>query len=410
MFPGRELPYMAVASDQDEAFKHLEAWLRTRQIGGMVGSALYGISPLYRFDVAGTDSDKRYVAFDSSGMSAQISTTTSDQERLNHSVLANWDRAGEVIDLHSVTGTGTTDFLVSFAGANDTTDVRHAIVTCPNLVADCRIEQSRKDLPEGVDLHGTTSHAVVEIAGKRLRTYKSASDYFNGKTLIDAAFNLDQLGGTPVIDGYADRLLLAGRPAEDEVPSGFHRAAFVTAGGSVWTTFTTAPTNMNPLHAVGLYGQRVAFALQPSSRQLATGTQLWVCPSAPFESGSASQPSTDCDVYDPPEDASYSIGVANNDLSSLGIQLTEADYCRGYIVVRQGGWLWLVNPDTRRQDILPGTGLVNCDPDRNRAVVYRMRRIDEVTLNLKDATPTRASLGLVHASSERPRRDARRNR
>jgi hypothetical protein len=398
IFPGKELPYGAVANDQDEAFKHLEAWLRTRQIGGMVGSALYGNSPLYRFDVAGTDSSRRYVAFDSTGTSAQISTTTSNDERLSHKVLADWDRAGDVADLRSDAGRATTDFLATFAGADDTTIVRHAIVTCPDPVTDCKFEQGQKNLPAGVEVRGTPSHAVVEIDGKRLRTYGSSADYFDGKAVIDTAVDLDVLGGTPIIAGHADRLLLAVRPAEDELPSGFHRAAVLTRGGTVWTTFTTAPANMNPVHAVGLYGTRVAFALQPSARQLATGNQLWVCPSAPFES--EYQKNVDCDVYDPPEDASYSIGVANNDLSSLGIQLTEADYCPGFIVVRQGGWLWLVDPETHRQDIIPGTGLVNCDRDRGRALVYRMRRIDEVTLDLRDANPARAALGLVRTSSE----------
>jgi hypothetical protein len=32
-----------------------------------VGSSLYGISPLYRYDVAGTDGSDRYIAFDSTG-------------------------------------------------------------------------------------------------------------------------------------------------------------------------------------------------------------------------------------------------------------------------------------------------------------------------------------------------------
>jgi hypothetical protein len=398
IFPGRELPYGAVAKDQDEAFKHLEAWLRTRQIGGMVGSALYGNSPLYRFDVAGTVGDRRFVAFDSTGTSAQISTTTAEDERLSHKVLANWDRAGEVVDVRSDAKAANAEFLATFAGPNDTTVVRHAIVNCPDPGTDCNIQQDQKDLPAGVEVHGTPSHAVVEIDGKRLRTYVSSADYFDDKSVIDTPLDLDVPGITPIIAGHADRLLLAVRPAEDEQPSGFHRAAVLSRGGTVWTTFTTAPANMNPLHAAGLYGTRVAFALQPSARQLATGNQLWVCPSAPFES--EYQKKVDCDVYDPPEDASYSIGVANNDLSSLGIQLTEADYCPGFIVVRQGGWLWLVDPESHRQDIIPGTGLVNCDRDRGRAVVYRMRRIDEVTLDFRDANPARTALGLVRTSSE----------
>ena len=41
----------------------------------------------------------------------------------------------------------------------------------------------------------------------------------------------------------------------------------------------------------------MVFALQPSLRQLGTGTQLWVCPLAPFED--LSRTSADCDVYDP---------------------------------------------------------------------------------------------------------------
>ncbi|WP_298257287.1 hypothetical protein [Bradyrhizobium sp.] len=400
MFPEKALPYAAVANDQDDAFKHLEAWLRARQVGGMVGSALYGISPLYRFDVAGTDNDERFVAFDSTGKSAQISTTTSDGENLNHSVLATWDRAGEMIDLRSIPGTANTDFLISFAAANDTTDVRHGVVTCQYHPADCRVEQSQKIIPPGVEIYSTTEHAIVEIAGDRLRAYRSAADYFNDKTVVDATPHLDLQGGTPIVDGLASRFILARRPAEDELPNGLHRAAFISAGKVTWTTFTTAPKNMNPLHAVGLYGQRIAFALQPSSHQLATGTQLWVCPSEPFQSADATQITAGCDVYDPPEDASYSIGIANNDLTSLGIRFAKADYCVGYIVVRQAGWLWLVNPETHQQDILPGTGLVNCDPDRKRAVVYRMRRIDEVTLDFKNAEPTRVSIGLVRTASE----------
>ena len=107
----------------------------------MVGSALYGKSPLYRFDVASTENNRRYVAFDSTGTSAQISTTNVGEQVLVHSVVATWDHAGEAVDLHELPGTATTDFLASFAGPGDTTIVRHGIVACPGRPTDCTIER-----------------------------------------------------------------------------------------------------------------------------------------------------------------------------------------------------------------------------------------------------------------------------
>jgi hypothetical protein len=355
---------------------------------------------MYRFDVAGTVNERRFVAFDSTGTSSQISSTTLEGDQADHSVLATWDHAGEVVDLRAAAMGANADFLLSYAAPADSTDIRLVNVTCPAPDAGCKADQRQKVLPSGVELRGTSDHAIVEISGKRLRTFVSAADYFDDKASLRTEPE-DGGRGTLLVDGAADRLVLARRPDERETPNGIHRATVLTTGGAIQTTFVMAPANMNPLHAVGLYGPWIAFALQPSSLQLSSGTQLWVCPAAPFERADARETSTTCDVYDPPEDASYPIGVATNDLSSLGIRLAKADFCDGFIVVRQGGWLWLVDPVARRQDIVPGTGLVNCSADRKRALVYRMRRLDEVAMELTDAKPSQKPLGLIRTGSAR---------
>jgi hypothetical protein len=396
MFPGKELPFAAVARDQKQAFEYLETWLRKRQVGGMVGSALYGNGPLYRYDVAGTVGDERFIAFDGTGKVSQISVTTRNGKLLDHSALVNWETQGELVDVRA--DAPTADFLVSFSKDDGTTDVRHVVVTCTELSVGCRARQTRKDLPAGVELRNTRDHAIVEITGRRLRTYVSARDFVDDKTAMDVSFDVDVRSGSLLLDGRADRLVLAVRP-EEKVASGFHRVAFVTQDGVRWSTFTTIPTGMNPVHAVGIHDRRLVLALQAPTGQWSSGTQVWVCSSAPLESPAASKSESDCDIYDPPQDASYSIGVANNDLSSLGIQLAKADFCQGIIIVRESGWLWLIDPETHRQDIVPGTGLVNCNRARDHALVYRMRRIDEVTLEFKDAKPRRSSISLVSKSS-----------
>jgi hypothetical protein len=42
LFPNVDLPYAALAGDQDAAFKRLEQWLRQRDLSVLVASALFG--------------------------------------------------------------------------------------------------------------------------------------------------------------------------------------------------------------------------------------------------------------------------------------------------------------------------------------------------------------------------------
>lgn len=399
LFPNRDLPYAAVATDQDAAFKRLEAWLRERQRNGIVGSALYGVDDFYGYDVAPSGSAASFVAFDSSGSRAQVSATMFTEKSVEHKVIAAWAQAGALIDQRSDGGL-TADFLASFAAANDTHDVRRVTVKCPQDISKCEAKQQVRRIAASTELYGTTAHAIIETTGNRVRTFASSADYLSETAVIDAKVDLDLQGGTVLLDGNASRVLVARQPGDGEVASGFHRVGMLGPKGLQWSTFSTLTSTTSPLAGVGLYGDRVAFVFHPESYQLGGRMRLWVCPTKPFEGDASVNTKVSCDVYGAPENLSFSIGLANNDLSALGTRMMRADFCEGLIVLRRAGWLWLVDPVARTQDTVPGTGLVNCTRDRRQAWLYRMRRIDDVRLEFRQADPSSGSLMMVRTGND----------
>lgn len=401
LFPNRDLPYAAVATEQDAAFKRLESWLHERQRNGIVGSSLYGMDDFYGYDVAPSRNAVSFVAFDSSGSRAQVSVTVPTENSVEHAVLAAWAQAGTLIDQRS-DGGNAAEFLASFAAADDTHDVRRVIVRCPQDASKCETGQQIKRAAAGTVLYGTTAHAIVETTGTRVRTFASFADYMSETSVIDAKVDLDLQGGTALLDGSAAHILVARQPGDGEVASGFHRIGMLGLKGLQWSTMSTLTSTASPLAAVGLYGERVAFVFHPGSYQLGGGMQLWVCPTAPFEGAASANAKVSCDIYSAPEDLGFSIGLANNDLSALGTRMMRADFCEGLIVLRRAGWLWLVDPVSRTQDTVPGTGLVNCARDRSQAWLYRMRRIDDVRLDFQQARPEKGTLTVMRSASIKP--------
>jgi hypothetical protein len=394
LFPQADLPYASLADYQDAAIKHLEQWLRQRQLTGIVGSALYGADAVYRYDVAGTDAPNPFLAFDSSGKRSQVTATVVEQNKVEHRVLATWEQAGDIIDQrpHSPLGAA---FLVAFAAPQNATDIRRIAVTCSSAPVQCGAETSEKRLPVGVEVRSTTAHAVIEITGRKVRTFAGAVDYMADREVLATTSDTPLGGDAAFVDGEAAQLLISRIPDEHETSSGFHRIGVLTGSSMRWTVFTTVPASLSPIAAIGVYGKRVIFVLRPASLEVVGTTQLWTCPLDVFTGVFQQADRALCEVYVVPAEASVSVGLANNDLTSLGTHLLKPDHCPGVIVVRQSGWLWLINPEQKLQDLLPGTGIVNCAADGSRAWIYRMRRLDEVQLAFEPAQPKSQQIGLI---------------
>jgi hypothetical protein len=78
---------------------------------------------------------------------------------------------------------------------------------------------------------------------------------------------------------------------------------------------------------IGLVGGYAAFVFQSTEIFSEQRPQLWLCP---FEElATVSRPEITCDVYLAPDDLQFSIGLANNDLESLGMKVMSFQYCDG---------------------------------------------------------------------------------
>ncbi|MBR0684442.1 hypothetical protein JQ594_00820 [Bradyrhizobium manausense] len=392
LYPGADLPYASLATDQDAAFRRLEQWLRSRQVGGFVASSEYGASPVYRFDVASTPSRQRFMAFDSSGITSQISMTTIGDKQVRHDVLTAWKTAGTLVGSHS--DASTTEFLASFAAPNDGRIARHVTVRCKESSDRCDAGASEKVVEAGFDLWQLNDKAIAATRGRQISSYASYDDYMHGDAALHENIEFDLGEDNALIAGNADKLLLGSRPADDEIASGFHQIGIVTRAKSQWLTFTTVGTTMSPLRAVGLIDSFAAFVFESSSVGSDDRAQLWLCPVAELEAATT-RVHLECDLYRAPDDLSYSVGLANNDLESLGTKVMSFEYCNGLIGVRRSGWLWLVDPINKRADAVPGTGLISCTADHSLAFVYRARRVDEVRLSLANRESSKASIGFA---------------
>ena len=395
LFPGRDLPYASVANDQDVAFAKLETWLRERQRGGFVGSARYGADAQYVYEVAPTEAMTSFLAFDSSGATSEVSWTTVGEKSVRHEVVASWERAGRVLGVQTGRDGGS-QFLASFAAPDGQYDIRNTSVRCGAAGASCQVKQESRRIGSGVEVQTTTGHAVVEVVGKRLRSFESFSDFVAKPPVLDTAVDFDLNGGTLLLDGTASRLLVARRPPDSgELASGFHRIGVVAPTGARWSTFASLGRNTSPLGAVGLFGNSAALAFFPVAYQLGGNLQLWICPVDLFNAAPPQKPKASCDIYDPPKELQYDVDLATNDLSALGTQFVAADQCEGLIVLRRDGWLWMLDPSRRLQDAVPAGGLVSCASDRATATVYRMRRIDRVALQFRTTEPRQYVVSVI---------------
>jgi hypothetical protein len=391
LYPGVDLPYAAVARDQAMAFEALEAWLRKRQIAGFIGSTHYGTGAEYQYVVAETSGRDRYVAFDSSGTASEIVTIRVGGPQIGRSTLLTWDHAGQVITART-DSPATTQFVLSFA-ADDRNEVRWVTSTC-EAVNICAATAQTRTLAPGAEMRSTSAYALIEVSPRHLRTFASIADYFADRAQLDRDVDVDLRSTAALVDGNAGELLIAKRPTDNSY--GFQRVGLLSKAGLRWTTFSTLPTaSLGSIIAVQLLPSSAAFLIA-SADSPASAMQLWLCPLDVFRTGSARESArASCDLYGPPEEASAEIGVANNDLESLGVSMAQPMTCAGFLEVRESGWLWLLDPASHQQGLVPGTGLVNCSQDHRDAIVYRMRRIDDIRLSLEAAQPEKRSIDIV---------------
>jgi hypothetical protein len=136
---------------------------------------------------------------------------------------------------------------------------------------------------------------------------------------------------------------------------------------------------------------------------------LWSCPLSAFQVGAPEDRGrVSCDRYHPPRELGTEIGIANNDLESLGVAFGDSEACPGFVSIRRAGWLWLLNLKLHPEDLVPGSGIVACSEKEADAIVYRMRRIDEVRLALKSDTSDKVSVTLVKQSRPPPPNEMKR--
>jgi len=389
LYPDTDLPYDGMATDLDRAFSRLENWLRSRQITGFAASPEYGASPLFRFDVVETTSVRLFAIFDSSGSSSRVSIASRDDDQVRHDVLAAWDRAGNLIT--SLYDTATVAFLARFSAIGGTI-ARYIAVHCSSGDLPCSATVSEKAIPPGFDLWPLHGGAVATTSGRHIQSYASPTDYIAGQSVLtaEAEFDLDEDGA--LIAGNANLIIVGRRPGANETESGVHLVGIAGPSQSRWVTVSTVGTTMSPLRAVGLYETQAAFVFQSRSVASDQRPELILCPLAALQSSTTSQ--LDCDLYRSPDDLSYAIGLANNDLQTLGTSIVTFKYCPN-LAVRQAGWLWLVDPAKQLADALPGNGMTSCRADRGSALVYRARRIDEVKLSLVKSAPRRITIAIA---------------
>lgn len=391
IFSDRQLPFADLADDQDKAFQRLEEWLASRQVTGIVGSALYGIEAAYRYEVAGTPSQDAFIAFDSSGRRSQISRTVVAAGAVTHAVLAEWIHAGEPI-FERGDDTGA-DFLLSFA-SEDESRIESVRVDCAANAEPCRLDRRSRNIPSDDVLQSTSSGSLVEKDGSRLRTFVGPRDFVAGASVLDIALPPEMKDGSWTIDGTASTLLVT-RAAGDEIPSGFSRVGVVDREGIHWKVLSTVGSTMNPILAMAVRDETIAFVFASDSALSAGARQVWLCPRGDLVSPKASVRNVRCDAYQEPEDLRFSIGLANNDLESLGASFNSPQFCGDLLVLRTAGWLWALDPSRKAQDVWPGTGVVGCDPAKAQVTLYRARRIDVVRESFAQANPDARSITVL---------------
>lgn len=391
LYPGPDYPWAAVATEQVEAFRRLEEWLWSHQIDGFAGSPEYGVSPAYRYDVVGTSSRHHFVSFDSSPTTSRVAVTTVGEKEIQHQVVAHWDRSGYMVGSHS--DDVAAEFLASFPAADDANITRHVVVTCDGRTRPCKSNVSERRISNGSILWRLNGKGAAMTAGMRLWSYGSYADLVKDKALVTTIVEFDVDEDRGLVAGDADRLLLGRRPDNAEIPSGFHRIAIITKSDSRWLTFTTLPESSSPLQAVGLFGNIAAFVFASDAAAFEARPALWLCPVEPL--GHPGSSSVECDVHRAPRDLRFNVGLANNDLQSLGTKVVSFERCENLIGVHHSGWLWLVDPARNLADAVPGSGLIHCAADGSSGFIYRARRIDEVRLSLAPGEMTKASIGIV---------------
>ena len=364
----------------------------SRQVTGIVGSALYGIDATYRYEVAGTPSQDAFIAFDSSGRRSQISRTVVAAGAVTHTVLAEWSHVGEPI-LEKGDDRGA-DFLLSFA-SEDQSRIELVRVDCAADAAPCRLDRRSRNIPSDDVLQSTSSGSLVEKDGSRLRTFAGPGDFAAGASVLDIALPPEMKDGSWTIDGTASTLLVTHAVGKGEIPSGFSRVGVVDREGIHWKVLSMVGSTMNPILAMAVRDETIAFVFASDSMLSAGARQIWLCPRGDLISPKASVHNVRCDAYEEPEDLRFSIGLANNDLESLGTSFHSPQFCGDLLVLRTAGWLWALDLSRKAQDVWPGTGVVGCDPVKAQVTLYRARRIDVVTESFARANPDAMSITVL---------------
>ena len=201
--------------------------------------------------------------------------------------------------------------------------------------------------------------------------------------------------GSWTIDGTASTLLVTHAVGKGEIPSGFSRVGVVDREGIHWKVLSTVGSTMNPILAMAVRDETIAFVFASDSMLSAGARQIWLCPRGDLISPKASVHNVRCDAYEEPEDLRFSIGLANNDLESLGTSFHSPQFCGDLLVLRTAGWLWALDLSRKAQDVWPGTGVVGCDPVKAQVTLYRARRIDVVTESFARANPDAMSITVL---------------
>jgi hypothetical protein len=244
-------------------------------------------------------------------------------------------------------------------------------------------------------LQSTSSGSLVQKSGSRLTTFAGPRDFMAGASVLDIALPPEMKDGFWTIDGTASTLLVTRAVGVGEIPSGFSRVGIIDREGIHWKVLSTVGSTMNPILAMAARDETIAFVFASDSALSAGARQIWLCPRSDLLSAKTSVRNVRCDAYKEPEDLRFSIGLANNDLESLGASFHSPQFCGHLFVLRTAGWLWAIDPSRKAQDVWPGTGVVGCSPAKAQVTLYRARRIDVVRENLAQANPDPTSITVL---------------
>ena len=383
-------PVQDVAKTYAQTFQRFEDWLRARQDNGQLASGSYGKGSLYSHRVIAGERPNEYLTFDSTGTdSALWYVRPGAGGTLDIEALMRWRRTGRALSAFSAGHSGRLSILLDEGGGATSRSLVEVLLNCIN--SHCGTIVHSQNLPLGTAVsQGLDGSLVVHGAG-HYEAYTSIDDFFARKPIrrsVVAGMPADPDSVTVAISRDRSVFIPRSEPGLSmKVGGAFKTVKVISRRRSFSRVLFPLSSEVHvSIEAAAFSQRRFLFTVYENPLFGNGRLRLWDCPNKLLDY-SANVVTLPCRVYLAPSETDDFVALVTHDFSTMFNYSIEAppEECGRWLIIRERGWVWLLDRQSRKQDLLAADGVIGCKDADQSVTTFRARRADVLNLEPRDA-------------------------